>query len=1047
MGLRDVQEELTSRLNFLRDQVLTDLNNVHYKLDLLCSHLAVTDDKKTVTGDPRELLPHQRLRGTRPSGPVKPDEYIETDELLSNDHYGWSDQELPPLPKTPELNSRLRHANAGSSQGSGSSPSVHDVDVDDGDGLRPPVSKNFLPRPADGDDEGTLDDLGHQGAHLPRPDCELDVCLPHGTPSNPGDSHSIRSRNSVAYGKVATENDNRVNDGQEVKHTVDPPVGPVSERCAPRIGVDKDKSDVSMDVQFTGDIDNKGRGESKFEQSKRNHSTWSQAPGARSPSEYLQRRAQNAPKLYALHPDGYFRRVIDVAGFMVVTIEVITLPIAFAWELVMAAEWGVRIFWTIDTLLNVVTGHYTKDYHVEIRLRQSAWFYLSGWFLFDLVVVCCEWIFGALAPQRNHVLQTIPRTLRLLRAMRQGKRYDVIWQKMKLFVVSKELNLVLDTLRLLTVIVLVNHVVACLWFWLGQQTLDASDTGKSWLSDEHLQTDKFSYQYATSLHWAMTQVTPGSMEVFPNNSAERVYNIICLVGGLILSTSLIAALSSMMTQYRLSLQNYSRNEAMLQAYLSQEHVNQSLRYEIVQQAQTHMKVNKVRLKEQDIEFLKMASTEAQDKLRHFVVMKTLSSHIFLNTLNAMDMASMRSFCKNAIESQHMEKGEHIFVEGIPAEGMYFVAHGHVQYTPGELAPEFLWADDDSRFSLQDGAWCAEVGLWAIWNYLGNLVAQEAVEMMSLSVDSLKKEAVRFPNTTLKIFQQYRTTFHSFLNEPGCIRSDLSYAIDYYELISCIPREARMKLAEPVLDQLHMGVRGALAIGQSADDKMDLYREVEAGKCNVSLIGEEVVRTVFVIVLRIRLGGDRRSMLVKMGEINIDGDGSYSTSTAGQLPGTKRTDQENLVAAANRLLNQDFSSVKDSCQINVSGEREHEVVLKSSEKYRIRTRYLRTILQAELEPDFSHESVPLNFGGVKVHTNFFQQRLRREATQHALRVLEEKDHATVILNKGKHGTKHDVYLWLTDSEFAALSGQDNLLAEWMKHVAARQQALRAGTLRP
>ena len=169
------EEELTSRLNFLRDQVLTDLNNVHYKLDLLCSHLAVTDDKKTgdgqgccdalhacvweqhcvraafahsamitsgrgfvlksshvhstshtisgvwcvevacaqtatarasracparlVLGDPRELLPHQRLRGTRPSGPVKPDEYIETDELLSNDHYGWSDQEtsLPHL--------------------------------------------------------------------------------------------------------------------------------------------------------------------------------------------------------------------------------------------------------------------------------------------------------------------------------------------------------------------------------------------------------------------------------------------------------------------------------------------------------------------------------------------------------------------------------------------------------------------------------------------------------------------------------------------------------------------------------------------------------------------------------------------------------------------------------------------------------------------------------------------------------------------------------------------------------------------------------------
>merc|ERR1719410_1542173 len=64
----------------------------------------------------------------------------------------------------------------------------------------------------------------------------------------------------------------------------------------------------------------------------------------------------------------------------------------------------------------------------------------------------------------------------------------------------------------------------------------------------HYRSAPAKFQYLTALHWAFTQMTPGSMSVVPQNSIERAWNILCLILGLFVSALLISQLSAKMVR-------------------------------------------------------------------------------------------------------------------------------------------------------------------------------------------------------------------------------------------------------------------------------------------------------------------------------------------------------------------------------------------------------------------------------------------------------------------------------------------------------------------
>merc|ERR1740138_1317326 len=97
-------------------------------------------------------------------------------------------------------------------------------------------------------------------------------------------------------------------------------------------------------------------------------------------------------------------------------------------------------------------------------------------------------------------------------------------------------------------IVFVNHYICCLWFWLGAQNDFGGHYG-SWLESTPwpqygprgtFKDAAWGYQYATSLHWAISQFTPGGIAIHPQNILERMYTIGCLLFGMVIFSSFIA---------------------------------------------------------------------------------------------------------------------------------------------------------------------------------------------------------------------------------------------------------------------------------------------------------------------------------------------------------------------------------------------------------------------------------------------------------------------------------------------------------------------------
>ena len=163
----------------------------------------------------------------------------------------------------------------------------------------------------------------------------------------------------------------------------------------------------------------------------------------------------------------------------------------------------------------------------------------------------------------------ILRLARLIRLSRVHVVYDRIADK---FPSLRQGTVLLTTLKIVSAICCLNHWIACVWFVCGHW--ENSDTGSRWID---LTGDAFglesywdsgqTYQYLSSVHWAVTQTFAGSMQVVPVNSIERVFNILCLMTGLIITSSLVASLSASLTQLKSQMSKRFTMLRMLRQYV------------------------------------------------------------------------------------------------------------------------------------------------------------------------------------------------------------------------------------------------------------------------------------------------------------------------------------------------------------------------------------------------------------------------------------------------------------------------------------------------
>lgn len=395
------------------------------------------------------------------------------------------------------------------------------------------------------------------------------------------------------------------------------------------------------------------------------------------------------------------------------------------------------LFWSLDVLQNFFVG-FVDGGMIELRPGRICMRYLRSWFVPDVVLCSMDWVFAVsdLRPSSHHGLFRLTKTARLLRLMRMVRLLRLvkladIFVQLDALVSSRLLGVIVRVVRNVICIVMVNHFIACAFYALSEWQREEGTN--SWI--QHLRSDKYDdpptllYKYTTALHWALTQFTPASMEVFPCNALERIFAVCVMVFSVVVFSAMVGSISAAMTQLSDIKAEYVKQSELVRRYITEHRVSVDLGNRVFTFVRSDRKQREARpILEAQVPVLRTLPDNLRFELHTEVYSNTLTSHLFLRRLATIDHITVVSLCHNAMVDLLNARGETILEFGHRAINMLFYKRGELSYLRGgSMNPAFCSTMSQSCAErlrhVEPGRSLSECALWVWWRYKGDLVAQ------------------------------------------------------------------------------------------------------------------------------------------------------------------------------------------------------------------------------------------------------------------------------------------------------------------------------------
>lgn len=728
---------------------------------------------------------------------------------------------------------------------------------------------------------------------------------------------------------------------------------------------------------------------------------------------------------YGLRPDGMARLAFDLVSVFAVLYDSTLQPISLAWEIRNSSmlyffSMCSLIFWTLDMFLNFMTGYYTSGGELELRLGKICRRYVKGWFLCDFTINGLDWvgIFLEFADDSgssgNSTARDISKAGRLVRTARILRIFRIVLRLKTLSraIISPRTKTGLQAVQILTLVVWINHLLGCLWFgvgrlsegWYNQTWLDRVDGGL--LGIPYGETS-IVYQYFTAMHWSITQMTPGSMEVFPTNPLERILNIFCLIFGLLFGTSLTSQLSATMVQINMSRQKELAEVQDLRQYLQENKITTELARCIQEQIRLRMSVAKPKI-EKNVRALEVLSGTLRLQLESEIFTQLLNRHPLFNVWACTEQHVVKDLCRlNALERIIVNPGDELFNPNSKPDAVYLVLDGMLRYCVEEDNH-----DGNSHGRMNDkeedkvgvGAWLCEPALWLDWSHKGTMVAVSTSVLLKVSVPAVLEFMKRHVDA-VGLVDAWSCAVARIANSHRHTAHVLDSGIDHGLVVMAMPDEARSRTVGISLDQLQ-SEEAPTNWFKGRKDFSELAEEAEAGKSVVIREGTgNVVRTVLVMVLRV--SREDGKILVQLAKCKANG-----WEPAVQLPGKKLAAQEEPSIVANDFLGNQLSFLK----LGLDNERfEREVAMKHSEDFGVTTRYHSLVFEVRAEgAEDAGAGDPLT-GSSSGEVRKTNTSLRSSIVEELGLDIASNDLVEHAVDKGQMA----MYAWITDTDFHEL----------------------------
>mmetsp|Transcript_61204 Transcript_61204/g.138386 ORF Transcript_61204/g.138386 Transcript_61204/m.138386 type:complete len:847 (-) Transcript_61204:258-2798(-) len=494
-----------------------------------------------------------------------------------------------------------------------------------------------------------------------------------------------------------------------------------------------------------------------------------------------------------MNPNSRHRLAWDLMGIVILVYDLMATPLEIAFTLpytpgLQVISMTVLGYWTCDIPMSFLVGYHRPDGRLIMSFRRIAHKYLTTWFALDIFLVSIDWFFTLprtgvdLGGLSFGLTFRVLRVVRVLRLLRLGKLRPLLF-KFQDHINSEYVATIVSISKYITFIIAVNHFIACGWHWLAKGFED-DDSTWTWLKEAGIENKSIVFRYATALHWSLTQFTPASMEVVPENIYERWYSVLVLLFALCVFGSFVSSVTAAMTNLRKMTTWFDTQVWLLRKYFRERGISRTLSGRIQRYVTLRVEAQRARVQESSCELLKLITPALNNELRSELCTPHICEHFLFDVINQRSEGLIRNLCLSAFTQVRLSRSDVIFNLGNKAQTMHFITFGVVSYRPA-------W-DLGKSTHLTTGQWCCEPSLWMVWQHVGRAHANVESELLDLSAAKFRDVVVEHPSQ-VKFVRSYGASFVRQLqaiHDKGGDISDLSIEADSADIPDLL-RESRL----------------------------------------------------------------------------------------------------------------------------------------------------------------------------------------------------------------------------------------------------------------
>lgn len=405
-------------------------------------------------------------------------------------------------------------------------------------------------------------------------------------------------------------------------------------------------------------------------------------------------------------------------------------------------------FWTLDFIIALNLAFYSSAGELITDRMCILKNYAKGWMLPDLLLVTIDWvqmITKALGAGDGNFVKLVRggkvmkafRVLRVLRLLRMRKLRDVL-QTFDEFVNSQYFTIITSMVVNVIAILMISHFLGCTWYMIGMVDIEGYQT---WVKAYKVLDYDWEFQYLTALHWSITQFTPGSMSVQPQNIPERAFAIAVLVVGMIIFSSIVSSITAATNGLKSMNSRYTRQVWLLRRMCREQGIRKDLLSRIMRYSETFVKPKMNKVEVHEIDLISMLPRTLRMEVMLDLYAKHLLGHALFMKMHENRLC-LASLCAACLTEVVLDVRVTLFCPGEQARSMYFIVDGVLTYNVWRGHPlRPAESDHLETREMGQGEWFSEAVLWTPWIYQGTMSAHTAAQLIAVDGEHLRRTMV------------------------------------------------------------------------------------------------------------------------------------------------------------------------------------------------------------------------------------------------------------------------------------------------------------------